>query len=77
MKVLAGAGCANSSTCRVAPRELAARLTMAGLEAEKIEEIGADWDMISSRRRRGERTLRTPTGASAGAGVPGAAGARG
>src|ERR1700730_15441370 len=28
----------------VAPRELAARLTMAGLEAEKIEEIGADWD---------------------------------
>ncbi|MDQ6602001.1 MAG: phenylalanine--tRNA ligase subunit beta, partial [Chloroflexota bacterium] len=26
------------------PRELARRLTMAGLEAEKIEEIGADWD---------------------------------
>ena len=26
------------------PRELAQRLTMAGLEAEKIEEIGADWD---------------------------------
>ena len=28
----------------VTPRELAQRLTMAGLEAEKIEEIGADWD---------------------------------
>jgi phenylalanyl-tRNA synthetase beta chain len=28
----------------VSPRELARRLTMAGLEAEKIEEIGADWD---------------------------------
>ncbi len=28
----------------IAPRELARRLTMAGLEAEKIEEIGADWD---------------------------------
>ncbi len=28
----------------VTPRELARRLTMAGLEAEKIEEIGAEWD---------------------------------
>jgi phenylalanyl-tRNA synthetase beta chain len=28
----------------IAPRELAQRLTMAGLEAEKIEEIGATWD---------------------------------
>lgn len=28
----------------LSPRELAQRLTMAGLEAEKIEEIGADWD---------------------------------
>ena len=28
----------------VSPRELARRLTMAGLEAEKIEEIGAEWD---------------------------------
>lgn len=28
----------------ISPRELARRLTMAGLEAEKIEEIGADWD---------------------------------
>ncbi|MGI8856713.1 MAG: phenylalanine--tRNA ligase subunit beta [Thermomicrobiales bacterium] len=28
----------------ISPRELAHRLTMAGLEAEKIEEIGADWD---------------------------------
>jgi phenylalanyl-tRNA synthetase beta chain len=28
----------------ITPRELARRLTMAGLEAEKIEEIGADWD---------------------------------
>jgi phenylalanyl-tRNA synthetase beta chain len=28
----------------IPPRELAHRLTMAGLEAEKIEEIGADWD---------------------------------
>lgn len=26
------------------PREMARRLTMAGLEAEKIEEIGAEWD---------------------------------
>ncbi len=28
----------------ITPRELARRLTMAGLEAEKIEEIGAEWD---------------------------------
>jgi len=28
----------------ITPREMARRLTMAGLEAEKIEEIGADWD---------------------------------
>lgn len=28
----------------LAPRELARRLTMAGLEAEKIAEIGAEWD---------------------------------
>jgi phenylalanyl-tRNA synthetase beta chain len=28
----------------LSPRELAQRLTMAGLEAEKIEEIGVDWD---------------------------------
>ncbi|MCA1669573.1 MAG: phenylalanine--tRNA ligase subunit beta [Thermomicrobia bacterium] len=28
----------------ITPRELARRLTMAGLEAEKIEEIGAAWD---------------------------------
>ncbi|MCC6313057.1 MAG: phenylalanine--tRNA ligase subunit beta [Thermomicrobiales bacterium] len=28
------------------PRELAHRLTMAGLEAEKIEEIGAGWDKV-------------------------------
>lgn len=28
----------------IPPRELAQRLTMAGLEAEKIEEIGANWD---------------------------------
>ncbi len=28
----------------IPPRELARRLTMAGLEAEKIEEIGANWD---------------------------------
>jgi phenylalanyl-tRNA synthetase beta chain len=28
------------------PEELANRLTMAGLEAEKIEEIGADWEKI-------------------------------
>jgi len=28
----------------LAPREMARRLTLAGLEAEKIEEIGAEWD---------------------------------
>lgn len=30
----------------VAPAELTKRMTMAGLEAEKIEEIGAEWDKI-------------------------------
>src|SRR5262245_36711197 len=28
------------------PKELAHRLTMAGLEAEKIEELGAEWESI-------------------------------
>ena len=28
------------------PKELAHRMTMAGLEAEKIEEIGAEWDKV-------------------------------
>lgn len=30
----------------LSPRELAQRMTMAGLEAEKIEEIGAGWDKV-------------------------------
>lgn len=30
----------------VAPEELARRMTMAGLEAEKIERIGAEWDKV-------------------------------
>ncbi|HEU0163817.1 MAG TPA: phenylalanine--tRNA ligase subunit beta [Thermomicrobiales bacterium] len=30
----------------IAPRELAHRMTMAGLEAEKIEELGAGWDKV-------------------------------
>nr|MDQ6908099.1 hypothetical protein [Chloroflexota bacterium] len=36
----------------ITPRELARRLTMAGLEAEKIEEIGADWDAALVRVAR-------------------------
>jgi phenylalanyl-tRNA synthetase beta chain len=30
----------------LSPRELAARMTMAGLEAENIHEIGAEWDKV-------------------------------
>ncbi len=41
----------------ITPRELARRLTMAGLEAEKIEEIGAAWDRDLVRVARVKEVL--------------------
>jgi len=44
----------------IAPRELARRLTMAGLEAEKVEEIGAQWDRDLVRVARVKEIRRIP-----------------
>ncbi|MHB8645519.1 MAG: phenylalanine--tRNA ligase subunit beta [Thermomicrobiales bacterium] len=46
----------------IPPRELARRLTMAGLEAEKIEETGAEWDRDRVRVAR-VKEVRRITGA--------------
>ena len=47
----------------LSPERLAERLTLLGMEVQRIERIGADWTLGRRRRAaRGRRRIPTPTG---------------
>ena len=77
MKGIVAVVARNTSISTVSPRELAHRLTMAGLEAEKIEEIGADWDRDLVRVARVKEVRQDRGRGARRAGDPRTAGARG